>query len=186
MPMAEKAAKSLPDFGSKMKRAREERGVTLRHIADVTKISVSALEALERNDISRLPGGIFSRAFVRSYALEIGLDPEQTVREFLARFPDDSVTAGSRYVAYDDSSSDEPRRRRLSGVLITVLIVASIIGAILVLIALEAIGPRAAAWKPALGLRCSISSGGAKSRATSACWRRRAPLRRARTSNSDC
>jgi cytoskeleton protein RodZ len=129
-PMAEKAERILPDFGLKMKRAREDRGVSLRHIADVTKISVSALEALERNDISRLPGGIFVRAFVRSYAVEIGLDPEQTVREFLARFPDDAVTAGSRYVTYDDGS-DEPRRRRLSGVLITLLIVAFIIGAII-------------------------------------------------------
>ena len=75
--------KSGADFGSRMKSAREERGVTLRQIAEVTKISVSALEALERNDISRLPGGIFSRAFVRSYADEIGLDPEQTVRDFI-------------------------------------------------------------------------------------------------------
>jgi cytoskeletal protein RodZ len=129
--MADKADRLVPDFGLKMKRAREERGVSLRHIAEVTKISVSALEALERNDISRLPGGIFVRAFVRSFAVEIGLDPEQTVREFLARFPDDSVTAGSRYVAYDHGAADEPRRRRLSGILITVIVVALIIGAIL-------------------------------------------------------
>ncbi len=123
--------KSAGDFGAKMRRAREERGVTLRHIADVTKLSVSALEALERNDISRLPGGIFSRAFVRSYALEIGLDPEQTVREFVVRFPDDSVTAGSRYAARDADDGDESRRRRLSGVLITLLVLALIMGAIL-------------------------------------------------------
>ena len=55
---------------------------------------MSALEALERNDISRLPGGIFSRAFVRSYAIEVGLDPEATIQEFIAQFPHDSVTAG--------------------------------------------------------------------------------------------
>jgi cytoskeleton protein RodZ len=128
MAMADKAE---ADFGSKMRRAREERGISLRHIAEVTKISVSALGALERNDISRLPGGIFSRAFVRAYAVEIGLDPEQTVREFLARFPDDSVTAGSRYVSYVDDADDEPRRRRRSGVLITVLVLGLIIGAIL-------------------------------------------------------
>ncbi len=42
--------------------------LTLRVIADATKISVRALEALERNDIARLPAGIFSRAFVRAYA----------------------------------------------------------------------------------------------------------------------
>jgi cytoskeletal protein RodZ len=128
MPPVEK---SDADFGARMKRTREERGVTLRHIAEVTKLSVSALEALERNDISRLPGGIFSRAFVRSYAIEIGLDPEQTVREFVSWFPDDSVTAGSRYVPYVHDSGDEPRRRRRSGVLITVVVVALIISAIL-------------------------------------------------------
>jgi cytoskeleton protein RodZ len=128
MPPVEK---SVADFGSKMKNAREARGVTLRQIAEVTKLSVSALEALERNDISRLPGGIFSRAFVRSYAVEIGLDPEQTVREFIARFPDDSVTAGSRYVTYHEDDEDEPRRRRRSGVLITVFVLALIISAIL-------------------------------------------------------
>src|SRR5262249_6558751 len=34
----------------------------------------------------KLPGGIFSRAFVRSYAVEVGLDPDETVNEFLERF----------------------------------------------------------------------------------------------------
>src|SRR5438128_1494806 len=97
------------DFGSRMRQTREERGVSLRQIAETTKFSVSALEALERNDISRLPGGIFSRAFVRSYAGEIGVDPEQTVREFLTQFPDDSVTAGSPNARVDEGT----RRPRL-------------------------------------------------------------------------
>src|SRR5512146_2068377 len=79
------------DFGGHLRQAREQRGVTLRQIADRTKISVPALEALERNDISRLPGGIFTRAFVRAYAREVGIDPEDTVRRFLARFPDEST-----------------------------------------------------------------------------------------------
>ena len=82
------------DFGRRLREARERRGVSLRQIANATKIGMSALEALERNDISRLPGGIFSRAFVRSYAIEVGLDPEATLQEFIAQFPHDSVTAG--------------------------------------------------------------------------------------------
>jgi cytoskeleton protein RodZ len=82
------------DFGSKLRAARERRGVTLRQIANATKIAVAVLEALERNDISRLPGGIFGRAFVRSYAVEVGLDPEETIRDFMAQFPHDSVTVG--------------------------------------------------------------------------------------------
>jgi len=76
----------MSDFGRSLREARERRGVSLRDIAARTKFSVAALEALERNDPSRLPGGIFARAFVRSYAAEVGLDPEATVREFVEGF----------------------------------------------------------------------------------------------------
>ena len=79
------------DFGAYLRLAREQKGRSLREIATATKISVLALEALERNDASRLPGGIFSRAFVRAYAKEVGLDPEDAVRRFVARFPDASM-----------------------------------------------------------------------------------------------
>ena len=118
------------DFGTRMKRAREERGVSLRQIADATKISVGFLEALERNDISRLPGGIFSRAFVRSYSIEIGVDPEQAVRDFIAQFPDDSVTAGSPHVA-QNYETDAATRRRSPATLITVVAISLLIGVIL-------------------------------------------------------
>ncbi len=102
---------SSADFGPRLKRAREARGTTLREIAARTKIAASALEALERNDISRLPGGIFGRAFVRAYAVEVGLDPEQTIREFLEAFPHDTVTVGSPYVASEDHAAVEGSRR---------------------------------------------------------------------------
>jgi cytoskeletal protein RodZ len=105
------AERKAVDFGTKMKRAREAHGVSLRQIATATKISVSALEALERNDISRLPGGIFSRAFVRSYAIQVGLDPEETVRDFLTQFPHDSVTAGSPHVPQEDHEAIESERQ---------------------------------------------------------------------------
>src|SRR5438876_4911113 len=88
------ADRTIGGFGAKLRDARERRGVSLRQIANATKISVGQLEALERNDISRLPGGLFGRAFVRSYAIEVGLDPESTIQEFIAQFPNDSVTAG--------------------------------------------------------------------------------------------
>ena len=52
------------------------------------KISLPLLEALERDDVSRWPGGIFRRAFLRSYAQAIGLEPDLIVREFLELYPD--------------------------------------------------------------------------------------------------
>src|SRR5260370_29081298 len=80
------------DFGSRLRDARERRGISLRHIANTTKITVAALDALERNDISRLPGGIFSRGFVRSFAIEVGLDPDEAIRDFIAQFPNETAT----------------------------------------------------------------------------------------------
>jgi cytoskeletal protein RodZ len=112
-----------------MRGAREQRGVSLRQIAEATKLSVSALEALERNDISRLPGGIFSRAFVRSYAAEIGIDPEQAVRDFVAQFPHDSVVAGTPHAPIDEPGM-EPRRLDRRAMMIAVslvLVIAAII-----------------------------------------------------------
>lgn len=63
----------------------------LRDIAATTKISIGALEALEQNDFGPLPGGIFTRAFVRAYASEVGLDPDQTTRDFMAQAPVEST-----------------------------------------------------------------------------------------------
>jgi cytoskeleton protein RodZ len=98
-------------FGAKLRDARERRGVSLRQIANATKISIAALEALERDDITRLPGGIFSRAFVRSYAVEVGLDPDATIQEFIAQFPNDSVIAGHPTDRVEDHEAVESERR---------------------------------------------------------------------------
>jgi cytoskeletal protein RodZ len=123
----------MNDFGGKLRQARERRGVSLRQIATSTKISVAALEALERNDISRLPGGIFSRAFVRSYAIEVGLDPDETVREFLERFrgePPPPAAATPAHVT-EEESAFESQQQMASVLLKLVIISLPLIGVIL-------------------------------------------------------
>jgi cytoskeletal protein RodZ len=124
----------MNDFGGRLRQARERRGVSLRQIAASTKISVTALEALERNDVSRLPGGIFSRAFVRSYAIEVGLDPEQTVREFLERFqgePAATAPAAAPARVTEDESSFESQQRMASVLLKLVIVSLPLVGVIL-------------------------------------------------------
>jgi len=58
------------------------RGVSLEEISFATKISLRFLEAIEREDFSKLPGGIFSRSFIRTYARYLGLDEDRVVAEF--------------------------------------------------------------------------------------------------------
>ncbi len=117
---------ATPDFGVKMRHLREERGVSLRQIADVTRISVSVLEALERNDISRLPGGIFSRAFVRSYAIEVGLDPEQTVRDFLVQFPHETLISESSQASEERDAPSTERRARPVWIMVVLLAIGAV------------------------------------------------------------
>jgi transcriptional regulator with XRE-family HTH domain len=69
---------------------RERRRITLASIAENTKISLSLLKGLERDDISRWPSGIFRRSFIRAYAQAVGLDADATAREFFERYPEPS------------------------------------------------------------------------------------------------
>ena len=78
-------------FGPSLRAHRERRGMPLQAIAESTKIKASLLAALERNDVSHWPGGIYRRAFLRAYADAIGLAPEPVLAEFLRLFPDDDA-----------------------------------------------------------------------------------------------
>src|SRR5262245_38659137 len=75
-------------FGARLRRERERRQIALADIASRTKIKASLFEALERDDASQWPSGIFRRSFLRAYAEAVGLDVDDTLREFLQRFPD--------------------------------------------------------------------------------------------------
>jgi transcriptional regulator with XRE-family HTH domain len=74
-------------FGPNLRRLRLQRGVSLQQLAASTNVNETLWAALERNDFSRWPKGIFARAYVREYAKAIGADPEATVDEFCRWFP---------------------------------------------------------------------------------------------------
>ena len=71
-------------FGDKLRREREMRGITLAEIAESTKISTRWLKALDEEQFEILPGGVFNRGFVRSYARFLGINEEQTVADYVA------------------------------------------------------------------------------------------------------
>jgi transcriptional regulator with XRE-family HTH domain len=81
-------------FGAWLQRERERRDITLRAIADRTKIGVALLQSLERGDVSRWPGGIYRRSFVRSYAEAIGVDADLVLANFERLFPDPEALSG--------------------------------------------------------------------------------------------
>jgi cytoskeletal protein RodZ len=73
----------MSSFGETLKRERELRQISLREIAEATKINLRYLDALERDDFRHLPGGVFNKGFVRAYAQFIGIDPDMMVMAYL-------------------------------------------------------------------------------------------------------
>ena len=112
-------------FGARMREQRERQQVTLSTIAEQTKIKVSLLEALERDDVSHWPSGIFRRAFIRTYAHAIGLEPDVIVREFLELYPDPAEALPDPWAgASDDGRATDGAQKRLK------YLVASAIGSV--------------------------------------------------------
>jgi transcriptional regulator with XRE-family HTH domain len=73
----------MASFGEELKRERELRGISLKEIAEATKISIRFLEALEQDKFEMLPGGIFNRGFIRAYTRFIGVDGEEMVNAYM-------------------------------------------------------------------------------------------------------
>ncbi len=101
---------STGSLGSSLRRERERRSITLKTISEQTKVSVSLLEGLEADDLSRWPGGIFRRAFVRGYATAIGLDPDDVVRRFEEQHKPPAEEKADGVTPQKDAPSPEPER----------------------------------------------------------------------------
>src|SRR5437660_12783650 len=69
----------MANLGASFKQARESKGISLDKIAAETRISTRFLQAIENEEFNLLPGGIFNRGFVRTYAEKLGLDSDQAV-----------------------------------------------------------------------------------------------------------
>ena len=85
----------MGDVSTTLRVARECAGLRLEDISARTKIKLLQLQALERGEFDRLPGEFFTRAFLRTYAREVGLSADEIVREYdESRRPMPLATAG--------------------------------------------------------------------------------------------
>lgn len=69
----------MPTLGEELKRRREERDITLGDISESTRIGTRFLKAIEADNYSILPGGIFTRSFIRAFAKQVGMDEDEAI-----------------------------------------------------------------------------------------------------------
>jgi hypothetical protein len=69
-------------IGNVLRKARDRRKVDLSEVEDATKIRLRFLRAIESEEWDALPGGVYTRAFIRTYALFLGLDGERLAEDY--------------------------------------------------------------------------------------------------------
>ena len=74
-------------FVTRLRRHRQRNRISLDELATEIRVKKELLEALENNDLSDWPRGLYARAWIRGYATVVGLDPDEAVDEFCRLFP---------------------------------------------------------------------------------------------------
>ncbi len=112
-------------LGEQLRRTRTARDISLREISEQTRISMRHLEAIEADDYKHLPGGIFNRSFIKSYAKQIGFDETEALEAYVRSahehgvLSDEVVTTIHRPRVYTDADSS---RSPIVTALLTVVI----------------------------------------------------------------
>jgi cytoskeleton protein RodZ len=104
----------LASFGDELRREREIRGISLKEIADSTKISKRFLDAIERNDHKTLPAPVFTRGFVREYARYLGLNSDEMVNRYnFAAVGDDRIEQSAHLERLTTPQAPPPERKKV-------------------------------------------------------------------------
>jgi len=95
-------------FGTRLRQQRERHGVELAAIAEQTKIKLSLLQELERDNLKHWPTGIFRRSWVRNYARAIGANEDAVIGELCALYPEEPISVEEIASALDRAGSESP------------------------------------------------------------------------------
>jgi hypothetical protein len=88
-PLSAEPAAELPEVltGADLRKMREARGISLRHIAAVTKIGQRFLEYVEEDRFAFLPAPVYLRGFLQEYARVVGIDGRRAAEAYMKRLP---------------------------------------------------------------------------------------------------
>lgn len=120
-------------LGEKLRQAREERGLSLSEVADQTRISSLYLESIENDDYRILPGGIFNKGFVKSYAKFVGINEQEALQDYARLVAETQVPAEEEVRSYrpevltDDRTSGSMVPTVITAVIILGLMTAGIL-----------------------------------------------------------
>lgn len=119
-------------LGEKLKQAREARGLSISEVAEQTRISPLYLESIENDDYKPLPGGIFNKGFVKSYAKFVGVDDQEALQDYsrLAASQTDANAEESKTYRPEVLTDDQARSTSLPTLIFAVIILGLLAGGV--------------------------------------------------------
>src|ERR1700722_16287854 len=100
------------EVGDKFRKQREKKGFSIDDVSHVTKIGVRMLQAIEEENFDRLPGGIFNKGFIRTYAKHLGMNDDEAIASYLACVRQTQLAADgvAEPAAIDRPRTESPRK----------------------------------------------------------------------------
>jgi cytoskeleton protein RodZ len=158
-------------LGEKLRQAREERGISISEVAEQTRISPHYLECIENNDFKTLPGGIFNKGFIKSFARYVGVNEAEAVQDYILALGEvegedpDAPKAYHPEVLTDDRTASSMAPTIVFAVIILALMTAGILFVVRYLLSPSAAANQASASTPAL-VNSIVNSNPANANAT--------------------
>lgn len=123
-------------LGEKLRQAREARGITLSEVAEQTRISPLYIESIENDDYRSLPGGIFNKGFVKSFAKYVGVDEQEALQDYasMASHPDNQLAETTKTYRPEVLTDDRASSSSLPTIILAVIILGLMTGGILFLV----------------------------------------------------
>lgn len=113
-------------LGEKLRQAREARDISITEVAEQTRISRLYLESIENDDYRPLPGGIFNKGFVKSYARHVGVDEVEALSDYSRIIADQEGVQGDEPKTYRPEVLTDDHRS--SSTLLTIVFAVVILG----------------------------------------------------------
>lgn len=111
----------MSELGQLLRKARLEREISLDELQESTKIRKKYLEAIEEGNYKLLPGNFYVRAFIKSYAENVGLDPEEVLSLYANVIPSSSLEdtmAGSAYTKRSSLKTNDRWGKRITTIIV--------------------------------------------------------------------
>ncbi|MEJ7624749.1 MAG: helix-turn-helix domain-containing protein [Pyrinomonadaceae bacterium] len=123
-------------LGEKLRLAREEKGFTISEVAEQTRISSIYLQSIENDDYKILPGGIFNKGFVKTFAKLVGLNEQEAIAEYTQLISDGegSEEDGPRTYRPEVLTDDRSSSSMVPTIILAVVILAIFSAGILFLV----------------------------------------------------